>query len=255
MGCDCFSANNKKANNNNQSYTDPLVTEEKPFNQEIDQKNLRQIEEKRNAFIDNFFNKSIGLDGIEQNNTIFIKNLNKKMRITKDFIIVEEDLLLKVNLLSPNSFFNSFGIILEENNKDIISKEIYIDGQRLDESKFQVNNYNMLIQFENTSNQQTRKVKIIRKIKKQIDNYGCQKLFLDREGIAARYVIYADDDLTIDDISNKHYVLNKELNLAYFEGITTSATQNNHGFIYYSKKINFQIYRYIPELSKDMKII
>lgn len=175
------------------------------------------------------------------------------MRITKDFIIVEEDLLLKVNLLSPNSFFNSFGIILEENNKDIISKEIYIDGQRVEESKFQVNNYNMLIQFENTSNQQTRKVKIIQKIKKQIDNYGCQKLFLDREGIAARYLIYADDDLTIDDISNKHYVLNKELNLAYFEGITTSATQNNHGFISYSKKINFQIYRYIPELSKDIE--
>lgn len=57
MGCDCFSSNHKKIRNNNQSYIDPLVTEEKPFNQEIDQKNIRQIEEKRNSFIDNFLNK------------------------------------------------------------------------------------------------------------------------------------------------------------------------------------------------------
>ena len=252
MGCQCFSKN-KKSNQNSQSFTDPLTTEENPLNQEMEQKYLRQLAEKRNAFIDNFFNKNFDLEGIEQNNTIFIKSLNKKMRIAKDLIIVEEDLILKVNLLSPNSFFNSFGIILDENIKDIISKEIYIDDIKIDDSKFQVNNYNMLLQFENTSNQQTRKVKIILKIKKSIDNYGSKKLFLDSQGIAARFLIYADDDITLDDISNKQYTLNKELNLAYFEGITTSETNNNHGFIYYSKKINFQIYRYIPEFSKDIQ--
>ena len=145
------------------------------------------------------------------------------MRITKDLIIVEEDLLLKVNILS-NGYFNSFGIILDENIKNIISKEVYIDHQKVDDSKFQTNNYIMLIQFENTCNQQIRKVKIIQKIKKPIDNYGFQNLFLDREGIAARFLIYADDDIIIDDVSNKHYILNKELNLAFFEGITTMET-------------------------------
>ena len=235
MGCLCQSKN-KKSNKNNQSYTDPLVTEENPLNTEIEQKKLRQLEEKRNAFIDNFFNKNSDLNGVEKIDTIFIKSLNKKMRITKDLIIVEEDLILKVNLLSPNSYFNSFGIILDENIKDIISKEIYIDDIKVDDSKFQVNNYNMLLQFENTSNQQTRKVKIVLKIKKPIDNYGCKKLFLDDQGISARFLIYADDDITIDDISNQHYTLNKELNLAYFEGITTSETSKNHGFINYIKK-------------------
>ena len=255
MGCDCFSSQNKKSsqnNQNNQSYRDPLITEEKPLNLEIEQKNLRQLAEKRNAFIDNFFNRNFDSSGVEPNNTIFIKTLNKKMRITKDLIIVEEDLLLKVNLLT-NGYFNSFGIILDENIKDIISKEVYIDEQKVDDSKCQANDYNMLIQFENTSNQQTRKVKIIQKIRKQIGDYGLQKLFLDREGIAARFLIYTDDDIIIDDVSNKHYILNKELNLAYFEGITTKETQNNHGFINYSKKINFQIYRNVQELTKDVE--
>ena len=253
MGCECFSKN-KKSNQNNQSYTDPLVTEANPLNTEIEQKNIRQLAEKRNAFIDNFFNKNFDSStGVEKSNTIFIKSLNKKMKLAKDIIIVEEDLILKVNLLSPNSYFNSFGIILDESIKDIISKEIYIDDVKVDDSKFQANNYNMLLQFENTTNQQTRKVKVILKIKKPIDNYGCKKLFLDDQGISARFLIYADDDITIDDISNKQYTLNKELNLAYFEGITTSETNNNHGFIYYSKNINYQIYRYIPEFTKDIQ--
>ena len=88
MGCECFSKN-KKSNQNNQSYTDPLVTEANPLNTEIEQKNLRQSAEKRNAFIDNFFNKNFDSStGVEKSNTIFIKNLNKKMKLTKDIIIV-----------------------------------------------------------------------------------------------------------------------------------------------------------------------
>ena len=74
---------------------------------------------------------------------------------------------------------------------------------------------------------------------------------MNQQGIAARYLIYLDHDLTLDDISNKNYLVNKELNLAYYEGIINSQTENSHGFICYSKKINYQIYRYIPELSQD----
>ena len=83
------------------------------------------------------------------------------------------------------------------------------------------------------SNNQTKKIRIIQKIKNQLDNYASQQLALHKQGILTRYLIYVDDDLNLDDISNTKYILNKELNLAYFEGITTNETENFHGFIIY----------------------
>ena len=256
MGCLCSSKNIKKKPT---PINDPDVSNypisEKNSGINLGEQQIKvqksSIDRKRNEFIDNFFNKNLGLNPLEKRNTIFITNLNKKMRISKDLITIEEDLILKTNLDSPNSHFNNFWIFLDANINDIISKEIYIDDIKVNDTQFETKNSSIKLEFENTFNNQTRKIRIIEKIRNKFDNYGSNQLILDKQGIATRFLIYLDDDLTLDDISNKNYVLNKDLNLAYFEGITSAETENYHGFIYYSKYINYQIYKYIPELSKD----
>ena len=256
MGC-CFTkkTSTKKTPFNPNDSNSPIYVEDPGFNlqeqprQTKEQRNI--IERKRNDFIDNFFSKDTGLNGMEKSNTIFITNLNKKMFIKNDLITIEEDFILKVNLNSENSYFNNYWIFLEADANNMISREIYIDDIKVNDSQFEVKDNNIKLEFEKTSNNQTRKVKIIEKIRNQFDYYNANELILNQQGIAARYLIYLDHDLTLDDISNKNYLVNKELNLAYYEGIINSQTENSHGFICYSKKINYQIYRYIPELSQD----
>ena len=258
----CYSSGKKGKNSQvqeEQNVSISLSQAEANINQKkqiIDEKTINRnedlIKRRRNEFIDNFFQKCNTLNAIEKRNSIFITYLNKKMEITNDVIIVEEDLILKANLDSPNSYYNSFWIILDGKGNDLISKEIFIDNIKVDSSKFEVRNYSIKLEFENIYNNQTRKIRINQKIKNQFDNYNSQHLILQNQGIATKFLIYPDDDLNLDDITNKNYVINKELNLAYFEGITTAETENIHGYINYSKKINYKIYKYIPELSETI---
>ena len=262
MGC-CFSKGNKgpkkpkipydpnpsKAQvyqDNANSAVEDLIIEKNQIKENNDLKRR-----KRDEFVENFCNKNFNLNGTEPSNNIFMKNLNKKMIISKDIITVEEDFIIKVNLDDPNAYYNNFGMNLDADSNDMISKEIYIDDIKVDDSSFEVRGSSIRLQFDKTSNNQTRKVRIIQKIRNQFDDYSSQRLMLGPEGMAAKYLIYLDDDLNLDDVSNKNYTVNKELNLAYFEGITTKETEYSHGFINYSKKIDFIIYKYIPELSKD----
>ena len=258
MGCICSKKPRKRQEIKLNSSSTPIKVENTGINlEELRINQNPKIEEKiidegkRNTFIDNFFAKNTGLNAIEKPNTIFITNLNKKMHISKDLITVEEDFILKVNLDSPNSYFNNYWMFLDAEINEIISKEIYIDDMKVDDSRFEVNNNSIKLEFGNTSNQETRKIRMIQKIRNQFEFYGSKPLLLNRQGVAARYLIYADNDLSLDEVSNNNYILNKDLNLAYFEGIITNQTENHHGFINYSKKINYKIYQYIPELTKD----
>ena len=260
MGCclPCLStkdkSGNKKKPQDKNATIDPLYADitnidlgQELLNQNKIKEKQNLTQRKREEFINNFFSKNLGLYDITKSNSIFITNLTKKMQISKDIIIIEEDFILKVSLDSPNSYFDNFWMI----NDDIISKEIFIDDIKVDASRFEVKDFSIKLELEKMSNNQTKKIRIIQKIKNQFDNYASQQLVLHKQGILTRYLIYVDDDLNLDDISNKKYILNKELNLAYFEGITTNETENFHGYIIYSKKINFQIYKYIPELSEE----
>ena len=243
--------NNQNLNQQNLNYQEQNYQNQNYQNQNKIQENNDLLDRKRNDFINNFLVENIGLNPIEKANDIFITHLNKKMQITKDSIIIEEDLILKANLDSPNSYYNNFWINLETKMNNIISKEIYIDDMIVNDSLFESKDSSIKLEFEKMFNGQTRKIKIIQKIKNQFDNFCSHPLLLYRQGIATKFLIYLDNDLNLDDISNKNYTINKELNLAYFEGITTNETENYHGYINYSKKINYIIYRYIPELSKD----
>ena len=143
-------------------------------------------------------------------------------------------------------------MLLDANHNNIISKNIYIDNIKVDESQFEVKDYSIKLQFAKIFNKKKRKIKIIQIIKQHFENYCSQELILDEKGISVRFLIYLENDLNLDDISNKNYIVNKELNLAYFEGITTTETENHHGYIYYSKQIDFLIYKYIPELTENI---
>ena len=107
------------------------------------------IKRKRHKFINNFFTKIIRSNATEKRNSIFITKLNKKMRISKDLITVEEDFILKVSLDSPNKYYDYFWMILDGKNEDIISKEIYIEDIKVDDSLFEVKNYFLKLEFEN----------------------------------------------------------------------------------------------------------
>ena len=72
------------------------------------------------------------------------------MIISKDSLNIEEDLILKVNLDTKNSFYKNFSILLDDKVNNILSKEIYIDDIRVDDSRFKVNDYSIKLEFENT---------------------------------------------------------------------------------------------------------
>ena len=104
-------------------------------------------------------------------------------------------------------------------------------------------------------NGQFRKIKVIQVMEKEFLDYNFQILILNEQDVLVQFLIYGVDNIQIDNISNKYYKLDKELNLAYFEGITTKETFLEHGLINYSKIINYQIYKYIPEFRKKEKEI
>ena len=253
----CYN-NQKEKNDLNTIYIDVtnininINREESIMEEKWNNKKENLLIKKRDEFIDDFFSKNNELKPLDKINSIFITNLNKKMKISLDSIIVEENLILKANLVDPNNYYDSFWMILDRKNDDFISKEIFIDEIKVDSSKFEVKDYSIKLEFEKIFNKQIRKIGIIQKIKNQFNNYNSELLILPKAGIETKFLIYLDDNLNLDDITNKNYVINKELNLAYFEGITTKETEMNHGNINYSEKINFQIYNYIPELSEDI---
>ena len=106
------------------------------------------------------------------------------------------------------------------------------------------------IEYKGIFNGETRKIKIFQEFEKNFNDYENQSLILNKIGTPVRFLIYTEDNIKIDDITNENYVFNRDLNLAYFEGKTTKETTSSHGYVHYSKTINFQIYKFIPEYKK-----
>ena len=172
------------------------------------------------------------------------------MKITKNAIYIEVEINLTVKTENQSSYFDSFWFLMDCEVNKLKSKEIYIDDVKVDDSNFEIDVNNINIQYEKLFNGQFRKIKVIQEIQKEFTNYSFQNLILNKEDVLAKFLIYGEEGIKIDDITNKNYIFNKELNLAYFEGKTTSETVLGHGYINYSKIINFQIYKYISEFQK-----
>ena len=212
--------------------------------------------DKREKFINNFFNKDFkSSNEPEERSGVFIKTQTKKMKISKKSIYIEVEINLTVKSEDPNDYSNSFWFLMDCEVNKLKSKEIYIDDIKVDDSTFEIDEYNIKIKYEKLFNGQIRKVKVIQEIDKKLTNYSYHKLILNKKDVLVKFLIYGED-IKIDDITNKNYILDKKLNLAYFEGKTTSETVLTHGYINYSRIINYQIYKYIPEfIKKEEEII
>ena len=211
---------------------------------------------KRNAFIDNFFNKSLEMPNQPKNRTgIFIKTQKKTMKISQNLIYIEVEIIITTKIDKPLCFYNNYFFLLDCKANELKSKEIYVDDNKVDDSNFEIKDYSIGIKFEKLLNGQSRKIKVIQEIEKEFQDYSFQNIILNEKDVLVQFLIYGVDNIIIDDISNKNYILNKELNLAYFQGKTSDETFLQHGFINYSKKINFKIYKYIPELRQKEKEI
>ena len=204
---------------------------------------------KRNEFITDFLNTNFNEEE-DQRTGIFIKNHRKKMIISKNSVKIEQELIVTTKFDNQNTYSDSFWILLDKNPNELKSKEIYVDDEKVDDSKFETNGNNIKIEYKGIFNGETRKIKIFQEIEKNFNDYENQSLILNKIGTPVRFLIYTEDNIKIDDITNENYVFNRDLNLAYFEGKTTKETTSSHGYVHYSKTINFQIYKFIPEYKK-----
>ena len=210
---------------------------------------------KRDTFIKDFFNKKFNYED-DQRTSTFIKSQKKKMKISKNSIYIEQDLIVTIKTDNPNTYSDCFWFLLDENVNELKSKQIFVDDQKVDDTKFEIDGKNIKIEYKDMYNGEIRKIKIIQEIEKSLINYQFQKLLLNDKNIPVQFLIYTEDNIKIDDVTNENYKFNKELNLAYFEGKTTNETALGHGYIYYSKIVNFQIYKFIPEyIKKEDEII
>ena len=204
---------------------------------------------KRNEFITDFLNQNFNEEE-DQRTGIFIKNHRKKMIISKNSVKIEQELIVTTKFDNQNTYSDSFWILLDKNPSELKSKEIYVDDEKVDDSKFELDGNNIKIEYKGIFNGETRKIKIFQEIEKNFNDYENQSLILNKIGTPVRFLIYTEDNIKIDDITNENYVFNRDLNLAYFEGKTTKETTSSHGYVHYSKTINFQIYKFIPEYKK-----
>ena len=268
MGGCCESTNNTKSGNkqkipqidksqtdyiNDSSFKNSYLQNETPVNinnRKISDSNLTNEipidTQKRDSFITNFFNKN--LDSFNEptvTNGIFIKNQKRKMKISENSINIETDCVISVELDNPNAFFNQYNFPLICKPNELKSKEVYIDGQKIDDYNCPVKNNSITFDMGKTSNGQSRKIKVIQEYEKRIINYGSESFRFKDKNMYIQFLIYGVDNIQLDDVSLNNFDLDKNLNLAYFEGRISN--ENLRGFINYSKRTNYKIYKYIPE--------
>ena len=208
------------------------------------------LSEKQNDFINKFFNKELKPNEDEKRTSIFIKFQKKKIKVLKDLIQIEDQFTLTIKT-GPSSYSDTFWYLVHEKLSNIKSKEIYIDGKKVDDSDFEIDGQNIQLQFEPLYNDQTKDVKIIYEYPHENPNYLPFALYFKQTDIVAQVLIYTSEDYQIDYVTNEKYTFDKDLNIVYFEGKTTDDTKGSHGYVYCSKVMDFQLNKKIPELKEN----
>ena len=157
----------------------------------------------------------------------------------------------------PLKYYDSFYYFIDYEIDKLKSKEIYVDNKKLEDTRYEIEDkYNLKINYENTFNDETRKIKVILEIPNELLYYSSYDLILNKKDVLLKYEIKVDDDIQIDDVTNEYFKINMGANWVCFEGKTTNEIIVKPGSVIYSKKINYQIYKYIPEYrSKEYDII
>ena len=209
----------------------------------------------KDEFINNFFENNKKTNVEEDKRTgLFIKNQKKIMIISNEIIRIEQELIISFKSDNPDRYNDNKWVYLDEKSDKIKSKKIYVDDVLVDDTKFEIHDYSINISFEKIFNGQSRKIKIIEEFENTCLNYGDACLTLNSE-TPTQCLIVTEDDIKIDYITKKNYILNKELNLAYYEGISSADVSSLLAYVFFTKKINYKIYQYIPEFRKSEKNI
>ena len=212
----------------------------------------------QNKFIENFMNKTQKEEGEEEKRTgMFIKSEKKKVKISKDTIRVEDEFILTTKI-GPTSFFSSYWYFLIGPVEKLKLKKFYIEDNEVNDSDFEIDKQNIHIKFPNKlTNEQLLKIKVIQEISlDDSKNYDAFSLYLKQQDSLVKYIIYGVDDILIDDVTNSYFQKNQKLNLIYYEGKVSEDNRGYIGYVYYSKRINYEIYKYLPNFkSKESEII
>ena len=139
------------------------------------------------------------------------------MIISKNSIYIEQDLIVTIKTDNPNTYSDCYWFLLDENVNELKSKQIFVDDEKVDDSKFETDGKNIKIEYKDMYNGEIRKIKIIQEIEKNLINYQFQKLLLNEKNMPVQFLIYTEDNIKIYDVTNENYKFNKELNVAYFE--------------------------------------
>ena len=262
MGC-CSDKSTKEKENIRTETDARISTEPKDI---INQKILNNKQTKKkedisllqNKFIEDFMNKTQKEEGEEEKRTgMFIKSEKKKVKISKDTIRVEDEFILTTKI-GPTSFFSSYWYFLIGPVEKLKLKKFYIEDNEVNDSDFEIDKQNIHIKFPNKlTNEQLLKIKVIQELPlDDFKNYNAFGLYLKQQDSLVKYIIYGVDDILIDDVTNSYFQKNQKLNLIYYEGKVPEDNRGYIGYVYYSKRINYEIYKYIPNFkSKESEII
>ena len=262
MGC-CSDKSTKEKENFRTETDGRIPTEPKDIiNPEIiDVKPTEKKEDislLQNKFIEDFMNKTQKEEGEEEKRTgIFIKSEKKKVKISKDTIRVEDEFILTTKI-GPTNFFSSYWYFLIAPVEQLKLKKIYIEDNEVNDSDFEIDDQNIQIKFPNElTNEQLLKIKVIQEISlDDSKNYDAFSLYLKQQDSLVKYIVYGVDDILIDDVTNSYFQKNQKLNLIYYEGKVSEDNRGYIGYVYYSKRINYEIYKYLPNFkSKESEII
>ncbi len=189
-------------------------------------------------------------------NGIFVIKQNKTLNISENYITINDEIVILVKG-APLEYTDTYSYTMEVEIDKLKSKEIYIDNKKINVNEYEIiDNRYIKLHFEKTFNNEKRKIKVIQVIPHEFQFYSYYDLNLTRNNVLTKYIISHDDNIKIDDITNEYFKRNESLNLIYFEGKTTNEMIEKPGSIFFSKKILYSIYNYIPEFkSKEDNII
>ena len=244
---------NKKINNKNNKEIvrpeDKIKQQEKEINKQNMQ--ISKLTEELKVY-----KKKIKLIEKDDRKGIIRINQNKEVIISKNVIKISDEIVIEIRA-EPLNYYDSYYYLMDYESSKTKIKEIYIDDKEVDVNMCKISNdYNLNIQLEKSFNKQIRKIKVIQEVSNDFSNYSFYSLNIRDEGVLIKYIIKGDDDIIIDDVTNNHFKMDKGMNMVGFEGKITNEIMVNKGSVVFSKKINYQIYNYIPEFkSKEKDII
>ena len=235
---------------NNKQIKDIKKPEDRLKEQEKTIQNQKEKILKLSEELEDYKNK-LKLKEKDTRNGIFIVRQNKTIIISNNSIKIEDEIVITIKA-EPLQYSDSYFFLIDYEVDKLKSRETYIEDNKVDDSKFEIsNNKYKKIEFERIYNGQTKKIKVIYEFSNEFSNYSYYSFILREIDVLSNIMIKGSEDIQIDDVTNKNFKISKGQNYVYFEGKTTNEIIVNSCFVIFSRKVNYQIYNYIPEFKNQ----